>query len=425
MITRRRLLSVALITLGISVSALVVLANVLLGVRVDQEASTLLRTRADGLAATVVADGGRLRVRAAPGDASLDRDSWVFDHGAVVERPARADPRTDRIALTLARADRPLEREAPGDMRLRAEPIRVPGGARVGAIVVGTSTEALEDLREAVLAGSIVVAALVLLVGGLALRGAIDGAWRPVAAMTAYAEDWSEHDLERRFGLGAPSDELTGLAATLDALLTRIAASRRHEQRFADDVAHELRTPVTTLRMHASTGLAHPERGEQSFERVLAEADRLAQTIDALLVVGRPGTSGAPYAVDLRALALEVDGAEVSGPAELPRAEGEPAIIRRALAPLVANARRHARTGFRLELSAGDGTVEVAVCDDGPGVPPAVGTRVFEPGVGDDGSGAGLGLPLARRLARSCGGDVTLRPGRGGCFVLALPALGT
>jgi signal transduction histidine kinase len=70
--------------------------------------------------------------------------------------------------------------------------------------------------------------------------------------------------------------------------------------------------------------------------------------------------------------------------------------------------------------------VRVAVRDDGPGLDPALGERAFEPGVrGPDegGDGAGLGLPLARRLARSCGGDVVAGPGPGGCFVLELPAV--
>ena len=61
--------------------------------------------------------------------------------------------------------------------------------------------------------------------------------------------------------------------------------------------------------------------------------------------------------------------------------------------------------------------------DDGPGLDPALGERVFDPGVRGPGAGAGLGLPLARRLARSCGGDVRAGDGPGGCFVLELASL--
>ena len=75
-------------------------------------------------------------------------------------------------------------------------------------------------------------------------------------------------------------------------------------------------------------------------------------------------------------------------------------------------------------LSASAGRVRVAVRDDGPGIPPELGEQAFEPGVRGPGAadgGAGLGLPLARRLARSCGGDVTL--GEDGGVVLELPAI--
>ena len=102
-------------------------------------------------------------------------------------------------------------------------------------------------------------------------------------------------------------------------------------------------------------------------------------------------------------------------------------VVHRALVPLVENARRHARTGVRLVVSRADGTVRLAVRDDGDGLDPTIGDRAFDPGVrGSDEphGGAGLGLPLARRLARSCGGDVVVGDGPGGCFVLELPALG-
>ncbi len=116
---------------------------------------------------------------------------------------------------------------------------------------------------------------------------------------------------------------------------------------------------------------------------------------------------------------------EVTAPPGLPAAEGEPEVVRRALAPLVENARRHAREAVSLELSATGDRVRVAVRDDGPGLDPALGERAFEPGArgpGDDTGGSGLGLALSRRLARSCGGDVIAGPGPGGCFVLELPA---
>jgi signal transduction histidine kinase len=275
----------------------------------------------------------------------------------------------------------------------------------------------------------VVISLLVLLAGGVAIRNAVDGALRPVAHMTAEAEDWSEHDLDRRFGLGAPSDELTGLAATLDRLLERIAASRRHEQRFASEVAHELRNPVAALRGRAelalsASGPGAPREREEALSAVVAQSERIDSAVDALLAIARRDLDGGGGTVDLVDLACEVEDVAVIADAGLPPAEGEPDIVRRAIAPLVENARRHAELGVTLRLSASDGRVRLAVCDDGPGLDAALGERAFEPGIrGDSESspGAGLGLPLARRLARSCGGDVVAGDGPGGCFVLELP----
>jgi signal transduction histidine kinase len=123
----------------------------------------------------------------------------------------------------------------------------------------------------------------------------------------------------------------------------------------------------------------------------------------------------------------EFDGIGVRPPAgALPRVEGDPRLIRQTLAPLIDNARRHARSAVTVELAGAGSRVVVTVRDDGPGVDPALGADVFLPGVrGVDASegGAGLGLPLALRLARSCGAELTLGDGPGGCFVLSLPAV--
>jgi signal transduction histidine kinase len=431
---RLHLLLVSLSTLAIGLGAALVTANVLLAQRVHAETSTVLRAHADAQVAALSISGGAVKVRTTPNDATLDRRSWVLDGDRVLERPAGASVRLDQAAVALGRERRIAEVDGPGDTRLRAQPVFEPGSKTpVGGVVVALSLESIEQLQEGVLLGSLVIAALVLVAGGFAIRSALNGALRPVAQMTASAEDWGAHDLDRRFELGPPRDELTALAATLDLLLARIAASRRHEQHFASSVAHELRTPLAGLRARAELALsargagADAERGE-ALEAVIAQAARLDDAIGALLAVARQEIDPSQGTADLVALASELEGVRVDAPAGLPIAEGDPEIVRRALAPLVDNARRHARSAVRIELSAAGGRVRLAVRDDGPGLDPQLGERAFDPGVrGQDASadgGAGLGLALARRLARSCGGDIVAGPGPGGCFVLELPALG-
>ena len=432
---RNRLLGISLLTLAIGVGALLIVGNVLLRSGVQEEADSVLRARAEAqLAALTVTLAARVSIREGPNDRALDEHSWVIEGARVLERPTDVSASLDRAAVALGRSGRTVQRDGPGDVRLRAVPVRATGSQRrIGAVVVGYSMAQLEHVQHEVLLGSLVFAALVLLAGALAIRGALAGALRPVAHMTADAEEWGARDLDRRFDLGPSRDELTGLAATLDGLLSRIAASRRHEQRFASEVAHELRTPIAGLRGRAELALeangpgAGDER-EQALRAVVADTARLDKAIGTLMAVARRELDPSAGSVDLAAIASEIDdvAVEIRGP--VPAAEGEADVVRRALAPLVDNARRHARTGVVLEVSDQNGNVQVAVRDDGPGLDPTLGERAFDPGVrgnGEPGDGAGLGLPLARRLARSCGGDVVAGPGPGGCFVLELPAIGS
>ncbi|HET8948981.1 MAG TPA: ATP-binding protein [Solirubrobacteraceae bacterium] len=425
---RRRLLLTSMLTLAVGLGALLLAGNVLLDRRVAAETRSLLDGRADAEVAAVEVSADGVRVRETSNDAELDRSSWVFERGRVLEGPPSAPAPLDRAAMALGRAGEAAVRDAPGDMRLLARPLRPPGGGEpVGTVVVAVSTASLEALESGVLLGSLVLAVLVMIAGYFAIRGAIAGALGPVAQMTDAAEDWSEHDLDRRFSLGEPRDELTGLAATLDRLLARIAASRRHEQRFASEAAHELRTPLARMRGRAELALADDGADTRAvLEGVVEQTERMASSIDALLAIARAELDPAGGTVDLAAIAGELDGVELHVEEALPHAEGDPEIARRALAPLVENARRHARSAVTVELSGSGGRVRAAVRDDGPGPGPDP-ERLFAPGVrGEDaqGGGAGLGLALARRLARSCGGDVVAGPGPGGCFVLELPAVG-
>jgi signal transduction histidine kinase len=424
---RRRLLLASLSTLALGLAVLVLLGNVLLRQHVGDQTEALLRERASAQLATLRVDNGRIQVQEAVNDDALDQQAWVLEGASVIERPATASPKLDRLAVAMGRRAQTQQRDVGHDTVLRVEPVRADDhGPVVGSVVVAVSVASVERLEQLVLIGSLIVAALVMVAGVVAIRTALDGALRPVARMTAQAEAWGANDLDQRFGLGPATDELTSLAATLDRLLARIAASRRHEQRFAAEIAHELRTPVAGIRGRAELALssdAGPDEREQGLASIVDQTRRLTGTIDALLAVARREIDPAASSVDLEQLAREFEGTTIIAPQHTPRAEGETDVVRRVVAPLVDNARRHARERVTLELSTTDAEVHLTIRDDGPGVPAHLGDRVFDAGVREvaDDSGAGLGLALARRLARSCGGDVRLCNGPGGCFVLALP----
>ena len=96
---------------------------------------------------------------------------------------------------------------------------------------------------------------VLLIIVGFAGRWMLNSAFRPVVKMTNNAEAWSSEDLDRRFDMGPPHDELTQLAHTLDGMLDRLAASLRREQRFSAEVSHQLRTPLAKIKAEAELAL--------------------------------------------------------------------------------------------------------------------------------------------------------------------------
>jgi two-component system, OmpR family, sensor kinase len=275
----------------------------------------------------------------------------------------------------------------------------------------------------------------------IAARWLLGAALRPVARMTRQAETWSERDLDRRFDLGVPRDELTQLASTLDGLLDRLAASLRHEQRFSAELSHELRTPLS--RVLAETELAlrrdrEPTEYRETLEIVHRNAEQLNRTMDALLAAARyeaGTTKGTADAHDVATeaasfcagLASERDVTlEVEPPEQPIRIGVERDFAERILQPVLENACRYGSTFVRVAVERAGSSVRYSISDDGPGVVAEERERIFEPGVrgsAANGGGSGLGLSLARRLAHTVAGEIEAVPDTaGGRFVIRLPA---
>lgn len=432
---RVTLATVGVLALGLA--AVSVLFNLLLDDQLDADASSVLRSRVTTQLATLEVREGRLRAEKRPNDAALDRDSWVFVGRRTLEQPASAPPEVRRAVAGLMGAPRRTERTS-GATRLLAVPVRGQLGRQIGTVVVSVSLVPYQHTRRIALIGTAILSLVLLVAALIAVRWAMRAALRPIAAMTERAADWSEHDLHRRFDLGPPRDELTALAATFDGLLRRIEAVLRHEQRFSAEMAHELRTPLAGLRGEAELALRRGQLDDgtrTSFDHILGATRRMGTVIETLLSSARmtDGAGGgscdpvpaAREAVAAAAGAGAGHGVEIrlADPIEDITVDAGPEIVTQALYPLLENGVRHASSLVEVSVAPHDGTVAVAVVDDGPGFGDGAddGEDLFAPGVSSTG-GAGLGLPLARRLARSCGGDVRPVPGPGGArFELRLP----
>ncbi|WP_028065940.1 sensor histidine kinase [Solirubrobacter soli] len=405
---RNRVTLAAVLTLGVGLLISGIALNLVLATRLSADADTILENRADALLATLDTRAPTLRVRDNGGDAVLDEQAWVFDaDGKAVERPP-VDDEVNATASGLARVTQPTTKTIEEEVRLLAAPI--PGG--LGTVVVGLSLEPYERTEHFAALGTVLLGLLVVGAGTLLARRAVGTALRPVADMTAQAEDWSEHDLDRRFRLGPPRDELTALAATLDGLLGRIAAVIRHEHRFSAEMAHELRTPLSGVRAEGELALL-PGRSEDdlraAIERMVAGTDRMAAVIDTLLAAARqegnaPVGSSDAVAV-ARTLAIEPN-VRVIAPRGPVKVGADAEVVAAALHPVLENAVRHARSAIVIEIARDGQDVVVSVTNDGSKIPVADTERIFTPGVSGTG-GAGLGLPLARRLARAAGGELT------------------
>ena len=322
-----------------------------------------------------------------------------------------------------------------------AGPVTIRGGSSAGpgVVVVSESLEPYESNRTEVLIGLIALG-LVVTAGATAIAAwTMSRTLAPVEAMAGLAEDWSERELDARFDDRGSENEIAHLGRTLNVLLDRVAGALRGEQRLTSELAHELRTPLSGIRGEAELAMmssSEPATRER-LERVVSLVDQMSTTITTLLAIAR----GEEEQVSTRTTVTEVISATLASTSsrekviEVRRDDGTtPDDVRvnattesavRALSPLVENAVQHAEAQVTVTVGGTPRTVDITVSDDGPGLPQdgndpellfAAGARAAES------TGAGLGLALARRVARTLGGEVMVTSERAPTsFTLTLP----
>lgn len=437
---RNRLTLVLAIGSAILVAALVAGFNLFLRDQGRVDLDRGLAERASAALSSVDVRGDLLRVRERPNDQALDQQVWVFAHGRPVERPV-APAAADRLATELARRSGGYA-DVPGiDLRLHSVAI-LNHGARLGAVVVGTSVAPYETTARHALVASIIFGLVVFAGILVAVRLAIRAALEPVDRMTADAAGWSVEDLDRRVGQLEGDDELARLASTFNDLLGRLGASLRHERSFSTEVSHELRTPLAKLIMEADLALRRertPAEYRTAVGRMRADALQMQSVVETLLAVARSemdarrGTADA-YGVassvveSVSSMRVDVD-VDIYRIGSAIRVGVDGDFAERVLSPVVANAIKFADHSANITIERADGSVRYTVTDDGPGVRAADREAIFTPGYRSPSpssanrTGTGLGLALARRLASAVDGSVTCEPADSGAtFVIMLPS---
>lgn len=274
----------------------------------------------------------------------------------------------------------------------------------------------------------------------------------PIDRITAAARKMTVDHLEQRLGFNLPHGDLASLVASLNEMLERIEKSVRSQERFAADVSHELKTPISVLLGEAQV-LARKDRSPEEYQRFLgsveAEMHRLARTVDSLLLLAR-ANAGHPVPLSEVSLNDVIDEAVrrcqpvaehwnttllprlllPEGDEPEPLVRGDEELLCAMVTNLVLNAIRHSPLGGQIDidLAVEHDSARIAVRDTGPGIPPELIGQIFHPLSGDSRErglvrGTGLGLMIVRSVAELHGGSIKAAnlPVKGCEFSVRLP----
>ncbi|MBE1878111.1 sensor histidine kinase [Myceligenerans pegani] len=391
--------------------------------------------------APVAPDGLEVRV--------LDTAGAPVDGGEKSRGDARAAPVLSRDQVRALKAGTPITTVPPPTenggprppVRRHGTVVTAPDGSQrlvvAGAGLVGRSAAEAAGGR-----WLLVVALAGTVVAGVAIWFAVGSALRPVARMRRSVRGLAPG--ARVEVPDAAAGELRALADDFNALLDRSEATAERLRRFTGDAAHELRSPVASIRVQSEVAVANPdpELSQEVHADVLADAERLSALLDGLLALARSDAGELPPSDDVD-LVGEVRAAvarageqpvpiavnAMAGEAWAAAAHTE---VELALDNLLRNACRYTRTRVVVSVLSGRSSVRVLVDDDGPGVPPEHRSKIFDRfyRVSDDraraSGGAGLGLALVAELVRRRGGRVAVAdsPDGGARFTVVWPRAG-
>ena len=360
--------------------------------------------------------------------------------GAIDDRLERRAPVDGALLARLIRPDHRIVVTTSDRRRIASRPplpgrvLRAAAGSGLGAAVVAQAPAAARDAR--VRRSWLLIAALA--VGGVLTAVALAALQarrlaRPLEAIARRSEQLGDGDFSVRAGrFDVP--EIDAIARGLDGSAERIAALVAREREFTANVSHQLRTPLTALRLRLE-GADHDDRATAHAELLAAvgEADRLEATIADLLAHARRVRVGARVAMDLGAVADEHAArwrplfARDGRTLDVDRAGTVVASVSRGtvgqvLDVLLENALRHGAGRVAVSVAGDDHAASVRVTDAGRGVAAADRERIFDRGASGAG-GSGIGLHLARALVEADGGSLHAVVDEPACFELRLARL--
>jgi two-component system OmpR family sensor kinase len=404
---------VSALAMAAMVSTVVLALNAITHNSVDASLSDQLSVISSGIENSANGPEGALE---APDD-SIDDTTWLYDQDGATLIGPRVKARTQAVADELGQVHH-RTRVVRNERVFLAAPVEIGGPTPgSGVLVVSRSLEPYEETRTQIIIG-LVLLGLIVTAGATGIAAwTVGRTLTPVEDMAALADEWSEQALDARFEDPGSGDEIAHLARTLNILLDRVAGALRSEQLLTSELAHELRTPLTGIRGEAELALMKATGGPEveHLQQVVALVEKMGATNTALLQIARGGEHTGTRTTVREVVTAVLDAhpgsngrllEDVGAPDRAVTLAATTELAARAMSPLVDNALRHASSRVTVSASVADRTASIHVSDDGPGL---VGDpeNLFGAGTRDDASpGAGLGLALARRVAKTLGGQV-------------------
>jgi two-component system, OmpR family, sensor kinase len=450
---RTRLTIAVAYLLLLSLIAFGVPLGVSLGDRVDAEVKAQARSQADLVAASapeLLAKSQRPTLqRLVTSSAESQRGRVIVGNGAGTVIADSAGPGevganyASRPEIAAALRGETFQRSRNSrtlgeDILATSVPI-LRAGRPVGAVRVTQSTSAVQRATRRSIIGLVVLGAVVLLLGLIAAAMIARGTSRPIGRLEDAARRVEQGDMTATAAVEGSSEQRS-LAQSFNRMTARLGRMLRGQQEFVADASHQLRTPLTGIRLQLEelreAATAGARRDE--IDAGLREVDRLSEIIDELLILSRAGERESPgeefdvaqaadrarerwtKTADDAGIDLARDSIGESGSCWCVRADFD-----RALDALIENAIRYSPRGSEVRIVTVPGRIEVL--DGGPGLEPGEEDAVFERfhrGSASRGvRGTGLGLPIARELAGEWGGSVRIenRDGGGARAVIELP----
>ncbi len=298
---------------------------------------------------------------------------------------------------------------------------------------VGGETKEITETVEQLLLAYVVVLPIVIVAVAFGAWWIARRAVAPVEAIAAQAETISVSDLHQRLPASSSQDEIAHLTSVLNGMFDRLQRSFDQVARFTSDASHELKTPLALMRAEAESALNARNSAPDQHElcaNVIKQCLQLSQIVDGLLFLSRADNRHLALeqeTVDLASLVRELrEDAEILAlpliltlqcnlPSEL-RVRGDRRLLSRALMNLIDNAIKYNHAGGAVVVSAlvHRETAVITIRSNGDGILGEAKEKVFDRFYrgdslsGDVATGHGLGLSIAREIARAHNGDVTL-----------------